>query len=60
MVYSPHKRPVTRKMFPFDDVIMYEEHQTIWNNKPKQSPSRVLIVNILANIRMDNTILNTE
>ena len=21
-VYSPHKRPVTRKMFPFDDVIM--------------------------------------
>ena len=22
-VYSPHKWPVTRKMFPFDDVIMY-------------------------------------
>ena len=22
-VNSPHKRPVTRKMFPFDDVIMY-------------------------------------
>ena len=22
-VYSPHKGPVTRKMFPFDDVIMY-------------------------------------
>ena len=21
-VYSPHKGPVTRKMFPFDDVIM--------------------------------------
>ena len=26
-VNSPHKRPVTRKMFPFDDVIMYA-----WNN----------------------------
>ena len=25
-VNSPHKRPVTRKMFPFDDVIM-----TFWN-----------------------------
>ena len=24
-VNSPHKRPVTRKMFPFDDVIM------LWN-----------------------------
>ena len=23
-VNSPHKRPVTRKMFPFDDVIMYK------------------------------------
>ena len=24
-VNSPHKRPVTRKMFPFDDVIMWSE-----------------------------------
>ena len=24
-VNSPHKRPVTRKMFPFDDVIMHRE-----------------------------------
>ena len=23
-VNSPHKWPVTRKMFPFDDVIMYQ------------------------------------
>ena len=22
-VNSPHKRPITRKMFPFDDVIMF-------------------------------------
>ena len=26
-VNSPHKRPVTRKMFPFDDVIMYSAVQ---------------------------------
>ena len=25
-VNSPHKWPVTRKMFPFDDVIMYGIH----------------------------------
>ena len=29
-VNSPHKGPVTRKMFPFDDVIMcYEYHQLL-------------------------------
>ena len=27
-VNSPHKWPVTRKMFPFDDVIMFEPHLT--------------------------------
>ena len=27
-VNSPHKRPVTRKMFPFDDVIMISFHET--------------------------------
>ena len=27
-VNSPHKRPVTRKMFPFDDVIMYASQMT--------------------------------
>ena len=26
LVISPHKWPVTRKMFPFDDVIMYHEY----------------------------------
>ena len=26
-VNSPHKWPVTRKMFPFDDVIMYFQEQ---------------------------------
>ena len=33
-VNSPHKGPVTRKMFPFDDVIM--DHRTYW-------PSNVVI-----------------
>ena len=28
-VNSPHKWPVTRKMFPFDDVIMYQTAQLI-------------------------------
>ena len=28
-VNSPHKGPVTRKMFPFDDVIMIKKHQTV-------------------------------
>ena len=30
-VYSPHKEPVTRKLFPFDDVIMLGQ----WLNCPK-------------------------
>ena len=30
---SPHKGPVTRKMFPFDDVIM-ERYCRIWNRSP--------------------------
>ena len=28
-VNSPHKWPVTRKMFPFDDVIMSKEHTSV-------------------------------
>ena len=31
-VNSPHKRPVTRKMFPFDDVIMVGNDETKSNN----------------------------
>ena len=30
-VNSPHKWPVTRKTFPFDDVIMRRLFQTLWN-----------------------------
>ena len=32
-VNSPHKWPVTRKMFPFDDVIMYLRIQHCSNKK---------------------------
>ena len=31
-VNSPHKWPVTRKMFPFDDVIMITGQPTMWSN----------------------------
>ena len=31
-VNSPHKGPVTRKMFPFDDVIMKKKDTPCWNN----------------------------
>ena len=30
-VNSPHKGPVTRKMFPFDDVIMWYDILPVWN-----------------------------
>ena len=28
-VYSPHKEPVTRKMFPFDDAIMWYPYPNV-------------------------------
>ena len=31
-VNSPHKRPVTRKMFPFDDVIMWYMKTVMWSH----------------------------
>ena len=31
-VNSPHKWPVTRKMFPFDDVIMRSYWQSVWHD----------------------------
>ena len=32
-VNSPHKWPVTRKMFPFDDVIMHNKLGARWSSK---------------------------
>ena len=47
-VKSPHKEPVTRKMFPFDDVIISLKRRRLtgigtWNYKPKTAwtPSQI-------------------
>ena len=42
-VNSPHKWPVTRKMFPFDDVIMLAQIMTWWlpGNNPLSEPIMV-------------------
>ena len=34
-VNSPHKRPVTRKMFPFDDIIMEKPSPVYWGGLPQ-------------------------
>ena len=34
-VNSPHKGPVTRKMFPFDDVIMGNKQSGYWCNNER-------------------------
>ena len=39
---SPHKWPVTRKMSPFDDVIMYVEHQWVIVSLTSPSLSHLL------------------
>ena len=36
--WSPHKRPVARKMYPFDDVIMLTAHQVQVQDLVVQSP----------------------
>ena len=41
-VNSPHKRPVTRKMFPFDDVIMFGNDSTGWLTKNKTSADETI------------------
>ena len=38
-VNSPHKRPVTRKMFPFDDAIMLKSRLFVWIKRGKVSVS---------------------
>ena len=47
-VNSPHKWPVTRKMFPFDDVIMPRRHfQGGWNSiKSQKNITRQLQLNL--------------
>ena len=43
-VNSPHKWPITRKMFPFDDVIMPLSAMlfTIWNKQSKSIPRMLM------------------
>ena len=49
-VNSPHKRPVTRKMFPFDDVIMCKwSMQPMWQYHWFDFSTRVCIGWIVAN-----------
>ena len=38
-VNSPHKGPVTRKMFPFDDVIIKKQYPWCKNEKKRTSPA---------------------
>ena len=40
-VNSPHKRPVTGKMFPFDDVIMYKYGSWIMESTTTQGASAI-------------------
>ena len=47
-VNSPHKRPVTRKMFPFDDVIMNIKHYWVGHLSNKYFHS---LIYILLNIK---------
>ena len=41
-VNSPHKGPVTRKMFPFDDVIMPSLRSTVWKRQNMETLSVIL------------------
>ena len=46
-VNSPHKGPVTRKMFPFDDVIMYSGKfalLSVWVNNALLDIPRLLVI----------------
>ena len=48
-VNSPHKWPVTRKMFPFDDVIMAWQHQAITWTHVEKSSVRLCGIHLRAN-----------
>ena len=47
LVNSPHKWPVTRKMFPFDDVITDGDHDLEWNNNKAKFLSNLITRKIL-------------
>ena len=63
-VNSPHK-PVTRKMFPFDDVIIYEHHPLVTrrasagfvSNSPYINARNNVVCCIFYNVRMRKSLL---
>ena len=44
-VNSPHKGPVTRKMFPFDDVIMHSNDGPLYRRNPNGTPLHLQMFN---------------
>ena len=52
-VNSPHKGPITRKMFPFDDVIMISSHATKYSLKGKICCNLAMINVIHIHIRVN-------
>ena len=48
-VDSPHKRPVIRKMFPFDDVIMVDHEDMKWLSMKFTNLSNSVTVSIFNN-----------
>ena len=63
-VNSPHKGPLTRKMFPFDDVIMFRNQSIIWHGtdptKPEISVSRIKRVNLNNNLPVLKFVMMTS
>ena len=60
-VNSPHKGPVTRKMFPFDDVIMWEDGIVVLSRTPGSCLRFVdpfLLIRLLTLITVAEAILN--
>ena len=55
-VNFPHKGPVTRKFFPFDDVIMISPHTTTTPNPANDASSApsLLLKPMLTNCQLDN------
>ena len=54
-VNSPHKRPVTRKMFPFDDVIIYcaSASPWKWNLNTMKNKFAVFVIQLFFNFNFN-------
>ena len=58
-VNSPHKRPVTRKMFTFDDVIMLLYQDSVVHESPIYFQARTIIYTAGSNTRHFREIVQT-